>query len=56
MAIGLIRKQVAAALSQTFAETLDTERRNQSQAGRTEDFRESVAAFAEKRKPIFKGR
>jgi 2-(1,2-epoxy-1,2-dihydrophenyl)acetyl-CoA isomerase len=44
------------ALSQTLSETLDTERRNQSAAGRTADFREAVAAFADKRKPIFEGR
>jgi len=56
VAIGYIRKQVAMALSQTLSETLDTERRNQSAAGRTADFREAVAAFADKRKPIFEGR
>lgn len=56
VAIGYIRKQVAMALSQTLSETLDTECRNQSAAGRTADFREAVAAFADKRKPIFEGR
>lgn len=55
LAIGMIRKQVAAALTQTFDETLATERLNQSKAGRTADFAESVAAFAEKRPPVFKG-
>lgn len=56
IAIGMIRKQVAAALNQTFEETLVTERTNQSKAGRTADFKESVAAFAEKRPPVFKGK
>lgn len=56
VAIGMIRKQVAAALNHTLDETLDAERRNQSEAGRSQDFREAVAAFGEKRKPIFKGR
>ena len=56
VAIGFIRKQVAMALNQTLDETLGTERDNQSRAGRTADFKEAVAAFADKRKPIFKGR
>jgi 2-(1,2-epoxy-1,2-dihydrophenyl)acetyl-CoA isomerase len=56
LAIGMIRKQVAAALTQPLAQSLVTERANQSRAGFTEDFREAVAAFAGKRPPIFKGR
>lgn len=56
VAIGYIRKQVAMALNQTLDEALETERKHQSKAGFTEDFREAVAAFGEKRKPIFKGR
>jgi len=55
VAIGLIRKQVAAALTQQLEETLATERANQSRAGLTADFKEAVAAFAEKRPPLFKG-
>ncbi len=56
VAIGVIRKQVAAALNHTLDETLAAERRNQSKVGRSQDFREAIAAFGEKRKPIFKGR
>lgn len=54
-AISLIRKQVAAALQSTLDETLAIERTNQTQAGRTRDFAEAVAAFAAKRPPEFKG-
>lgn len=56
IAIGLIRKQVAAALNATLNETLDAERENQQRAGFTADFKEAVAAFAEKRAPRFEGR
>lgn len=56
LALGMIRKQVAAALNSTLSETLDIEKVNQGQAGRTVDFREAVTAFAEKRKPVFKGK
>jgi len=55
VAIGMIRKQVAAALNQTLKESLATERANQSRAGYTADFKEAVAAFGEKRPPVFKG-
>jgi 2-(1,2-epoxy-1,2-dihydrophenyl)acetyl-CoA isomerase len=54
-AMGMIRKQVNAALQSTLDETLAIERANQSEAGRTADFREAVAAFAAKRTPEFKG-
>ncbi|PZQ59603.1 MAG: 2-(1,2-epoxy-1,2-dihydrophenyl)acetyl-CoA isomerase [Sphingomonas taxi] len=56
VAIGLIRKQVAAALSSDLDGTLAIERANQSRAGATRDFAEAVRAFGEKRAPVFEGR
>ncbi len=55
-ALGLIRKQVKAALSGTLEETLALEAEHQSVAARSQDFQEGVAAFLQKRKPEFKGR
>lgn len=56
LALGMIRKQIGAALSNTLQETLAIESSNQHVAGRSADFLEGVAAFAEKRKPTFTGR
>jgi len=56
VAIGMIRRQVAAALASDLEETLAAERANQSRAGFTRDFAEAVAAFGEKRRPVFEGR
>lgn len=55
LAFGAIRKQVAFALDQDFDATLDLERANQRLCGRTADAAEAIAAFGEKRKPMFKG-
>jgi len=55
VAIGMIRKQVSAALTASFDEMLEIERTNQETAGRTADFREAVMAIAGKRAPKFRG-
>lgn len=52
----LIRQQAWAALDAPFAEQLDRERRNQRDAGRSSDFLEGVSAFAQKRRPTFRGK
>lgn len=56
LALGLIRRQVKSALAGTLEETLAMEADHQAQAGASSDFREGVAAFLEKRKPLFTGR
>ncbi len=55
IAIGLIRKQVAAALNLDLDQTMALEARNQTAVGRTSDFREGVMAFLNKRPPVFRG-
>lgn len=56
VALGLIRAQVKAALNATLSETLSVEAQHQRIAGRTDDFREGVMAFIQKRPPEFKGK
>lgn len=52
----LIRRGVRAALELPLSDVLAMERRTQFEAGTTLDFREGVAAFREKRPPLFQGK
>ncbi|RVU05753.1 2-(1,2-epoxy-1,2-dihydrophenyl)acetyl-CoA isomerase [Novosphingobium umbonatum] len=54
-AMASIRQTVASALTLDFDATLEVEREHQTACGRTQDFAEAIAAFAQKRKPQFKG-
>ena len=53
---GLIKRALNASGSNDLDAQLDLERDLQREAGLSDDYREGVTAFAEKRKPRFKGR
>jgi 2-(1,2-epoxy-1,2-dihydrophenyl)acetyl-CoA isomerase len=55
-AYGLIKKAMYASASNALDAQLDVERDLQREAGVSEDYREGVAAFMQKRKPVFKGK
>jgi 2-(1,2-epoxy-1,2-dihydrophenyl)acetyl-CoA isomerase len=54
--IGMTKRLIDAAWTATLDEQLEREAASQAAATRTEDFREGVAAFLEKRSPTFRGR
>jgi len=54
-ALGLIRKIMWASLDAEWLEQLHEERMAQRIAGKTDDFREGVQAFLQKRPAAFKG-
>jgi 2-(1,2-epoxy-1,2-dihydrophenyl)acetyl-CoA isomerase len=56
IAYGYMKANLNAALNHEFNELLDREAWGQTMTGRTEDHREAVKAFLEKRAPTFKGR
>ena len=53
--IGLTKRLLNQTFSNDLQQQLDAEKGVQMQAGGTDDFREGVQAFLEKRKPVFKG-
>ena len=55
-ALARTRRAIHAALESDMVESLGLERRNQFDCGRTADHLEGVAAFREKRKPVYSGR
>ena len=54
--LALIKRAIQSSWDNSFDEQLDLERDLQTLAGRTEDYREGVKAFMEKRQPNFKGK
>ncbi len=54
--LGLIKRAMLASSNNSLDDQLDLERDLQRLAGRSEDYREGVSAFMQKREPVFKGR
>jgi 2-(1,2-epoxy-1,2-dihydrophenyl)acetyl-CoA isomerase len=56
LALAAIKASIHRALGSSLDEVLTHEMAEQRRMGRTEDFREGVAAFLAKREPVYKGR
>jgi len=56
VAYGYMKRNLHAAESESLATVLEMEAVHQARTAQTEDHREAVAAFTEKRLPIFRGR
>jgi 2-(1,2-epoxy-1,2-dihydrophenyl)acetyl-CoA isomerase len=56
MALGMIRQMIWTSLDQSWLEQLNVERMQQRKAGKSDDFREGVSAFLQKRIAAFTGR
>jgi 2-(1,2-epoxy-1,2-dihydrophenyl)acetyl-CoA isomerase len=53
---GLIKKAIHASAGNSLDAQLDLERDLQREAGFSDDYREGVAAFMQKRKPDYRGK
>jgi 2-(1,2-epoxy-1,2-dihydrophenyl)acetyl-CoA isomerase len=56
IAYGYMKANINAAITADFRTLLDREAVGQTLTGRTEDHKDAVKAFLEKRQPTFKGR
>lgn len=55
-AIGLIKRMLNRSFNSSIDDMLEMEKHGQEIAGRTEDYKEGVLAFNEKRSPVYKGK